>query len=95
MASNNDFAGLDADIPGRAGKMKTERIKRRLNRVEKAVADALNVVKIYYLVSLPGGEELEIPPGKLKEYEEQGATFKDVIIHVPDNAGAERGKKWH
>ena len=74
--------------------MKTEQIKRRLCRIERTVSEALNVVRVNYLVSLPGGTIQEIPPGKLSEYEEQGASFADVIIHVPDNAGRERGKKW-
>ena len=84
MASYNELAGLDADIPGRAEQMKTERIKRRLRRVEKAVKDALNVVTVNALISLQDGTEIEIPFNKLHEHEEQGATLKDIILHVPD-----------
>ena len=73
--------------------MKTERIKRRLHRIEKAAKQALNVASITYLVGLPDGSEREIPPEMLEALE--GATLKDVIIHVPDNFGAERGRKWH
>lgn len=70
-------------------------IKRRLCRIEKAALDALNVVRVNYLISLPGGGEMEIPPGKLSEHEKQGATLKDVIIHTPERTGRERGFKWH
>lgn len=73
--------------------MKTERIKRRLYRIEKAAKQALNVATITYLVLMPDGSEREIPPEMLETLE--GATLRDVIIHVPDNIGAERGKKWH
>lgn len=67
--------------------MRTEQIKRRLHRIEKAVAIALNAVRIRCLVSLPDGNTQQIPLGRLKEYEEQGASFDDVIIHVPDKRG--------
>ena len=70
-------------------------IKRRLRRIEKAALDALNVVRVNYLISLPGGGEMEIPPGTLSEHEKQGATFKDVIIRTPERTGRERGFKWH
>ena len=73
--------------------MKTEQIKRRLHRIEKVAKQALNVARITYLVGLPDGSEREIPLEMLEALE--GATLKDVIIHAPDNIGAERGREWH
>ena len=82
MASYNGFAGLDADIPGRAEIMRNEAIRRRLIALEAKHPEKPFTLSFYELPS--GKEETARTPEDRKKIEAQGGKLVGFDIHIPD-----------